>query len=315
MRQDAKANQPPKPLGIALAMAAVYLFWGGTYLGMKIALEALPPFLMAGSRFLIAGAALYLYRRARGDARPTWAQWKNAGIVGALMLLGGNGLVAWAEQTVPSSIASLMVATAPLWMAAIGHYTRQTRLTPGAMAGLAVGFAGIGILVWTSKNGDSASALDPVGIAALLLAAVCWAGGSMYSRRARLPASPLLSTAMQMIVGGALLTVLSLALGDFGSLDLSRLTLRPIAGLIYLVVFGSIVGFSSYIWLLKNAEPALVSTYAFVNPVVAVFLGWLVAGEQIGSGALIAAAVIVSAVAIITLSREKPAVKAPPGGA
>ena len=302
--RGAEAGAAPKALATGLAMAAVYLFWGGTYLGMRLALTSMPPFLMAGSRFLAAGGALYLFRRARGDARPSLSQWKSAGVIGALLLLGGNGLTAWAEQTVPSSIASLVVATVPMWMAAIGHYTKETRLTPGEMVGLAAGFAGIGILVFTSKM-DESQALDPTGLAALFLAAVLWASGSMYTRRAQLPASPLLSTAMQMISGGALLIVLSLATGDFRAFDPSKLSPRSIAGLAYLVVFGSIVAFSCYTWLLKRAEPTLVSTYAFVNPVVAMLLGCLAGGEKIGPGALAAAAVIIGAVALITLSRAR----------
>ena len=300
---DVAAKRAPSPLMVALALAAVYLFWGGTYLGMKIAIETMPPFLMAGVRFSVAGGVLYLLRRVSGDARPTWPEWKNAGIVGALLLLGGNGVVAWAEQMVPSSIASLLVATAPLWMAAIGHYTKRTELNAGAMVGLIVGFAGIGILVWTNKNSE-ASQINPVGIAALLFASVSWAAGSMFSRQAKLPSSPLLSTGMQMIVGGVLLLVLSLVLGDFRSFDLAKVSLRSYLALGYLIVCGSIIGFTSYIWLFKNAETTLVSTYAFVNPIVAVFLGWLIAGERIGANTLVAAAVIIAAVVVITVSRK-----------
>lgn len=298
----------PKPFLIALAMACVYLFWGGTYLGMKIAIETMPPFLMAGVRFLIAGSALYIVRRLMGDARPALRQWRDAGIVGGLLLLGGNGLVAWAEQTVPSSIASLMVATAPLWMAAIGGLTGMSRPGLGGWIGLVVGFSGIAILVLGSKGSPSGE-LNPMGIVALLCASVFWASGSLYSRRASQPGSPLLWTGMQMILGGALLLTLSLSMGDLKRFDPALLSARSFAALVYLMIGGSIIGYTAYIWLLKNAETTLVSTYAFVNPVVAVLLGWLVAGEQIGGNALAAAAVIIAAVVIITLARPKPVKK------
>lgn len=308
MQSRLSPAQPPKPFLIALAMACVYLFWGGTYLGMKIAIETMPPFLMAGTRFLIAGGALYLFRRFRGDARPALREWRDAGIVGALLLLGGNGLVAWAEQTVPSSIASLMVATAPLWMAAIGGLTGMSKPGLGGWAGLVVGFSGIAILVLGSKGSPSGE-LNPLGLGALFLAAIFWASGSLYSRRARQPGSPLLWTGMQMIVGGALLLTLSLGMGDLQRFDPGLMSARSLAALAYLMIGGSIIGFTAYIWLLKHAETTLVSTYAFVNPVVAVLLGWLVAGEQIGTNALAAAAVIIAAVVIITLSRPKPVKK------
>jgi len=306
MQSRTAPAHPPKPLMIALAMACLYLFWGGTYLGMKIALETMPPFLMAGARFLIAGGALYAVRRRMGDARPALREWRDAGVVGALLLLGGNGMVAWAEQTVPSSIASLMVATAPLWMAAIGGLTRMSRPGAGGWAGLVVGFSGIAILV-LGANASPSGEMNPLGLGALLLAAIFWASGSLYSRRARQPGSPLLWTGMQMIAGGALLLALSLGIGDFQRFDPARFSLRSFAAMGYLMLGGSIVGYTAYIWLLKHAETTLVSTYAFVNPIIAVLLGWLVLGEQIGANALVAAAVIIAAVVIITLSRPKPA--------
>jgi drug/metabolite transporter (DMT)-like permease len=243
-----------------------------------------------------------------GDARPALREWRDAGIVGALLLLGGNGLAAWAEQTVPSSVASLMVATSPLWMAAIGGLTGMSKPGLGGWAGLVVGFSGIAILVLGSKASPSGE-LNPVGIGALLCAAVFWASGSLYSRRARQPGSPLLWTGMQMIVGGVLLLLLSLGLGDLQRFDPARMSSRSFAALGYLMIGGSIIGYTAYIWLLKHAETTLVSTYAFVNPVIAVLLGWLVAGERIGGNALAAAAVIIAAVVIITLARPKPARK------
>ena len=305
MQSSTAPARTPSPYLIALAMASVYLFWGATFLGMKIAIETMPPFLMAGSRFLTAGGALYIFRRLRGDARPTAREWRDAGVVGALLLLGGNGLVAWAEQTVPSSIASLIVASSPLWMAAIGGLTGMSRPSRGGWIGLVVGFSGIAILVLGSKSSPSGE-LNPLGIGALLLGALFWASGSLYSRRARQPGSPLLWTGMQMIMGGALLLMLSFGLGEFRRFDPALLSARSFIALGYLMIGGSIIGYSAYIWLLKHAETTLVSTYAFVNPVIAVLLGWLVAGERIGGSALAAAAVIVASVVIITRSRPKP---------
>ena len=300
------STNPPGRTVVILLMAAVYLFWGGTFLGMRIALETMPPFLMAGIRFSIAGWGLYAARRLMGDPRPVLHEWRGAGIVGALLFLGGNGMVVWAEMTIPSSIASIIVATVPLWMAAIGYFARLSKPGVGGWIGVAVGFSGILVLVLGSGASPS-GAMNPLGIAALLLGAVSWAGGSLLSRRARQPQSPLLWTSMQMIMGGALLLLFSLAMGDYRSFDPSRLSARSVIAFVYLVTLGSIVGFTAYIWLLKHVETTVVSTYAFVNPIVAVFLGFVIAGERIGGRALVASGIIVCAVGIITLWHPKPA--------
>lgn len=297
---DTKKNGKPT---VALALAAVYFFWGGTYLAMKIAIESMPPFLMAGVRFSVAGWALYLAKRAGGAARPTLGEWKNAAIVGALMMLFTNGLIVWAEQQVPSAIASVLVATVPLWIALIGYITKQQKANAGSLVGIALGLCGIAVLVWSPK-GSSWQSADFWGIPALIFSSVAWSVGSVFSRKAKLPAVPLLSTGAQMIVGGALLLLLAAACGEFKDFHPAQVTLRSWLALGYLVVCGSLLGYTSYIWLMKNAEPSLVSTYAFVNPVVAVFLGWLVADETFGANAVAAAAIIVVAVAIMTLSRN-----------
>ena len=284
------------------ALMAVYFFWGGTYLGMRVAVQTIPPFLMAGTRFLIAGTAVYLYCRLRGAARPRKEHWLDAGIVGALLLLGGNGMVSWAEQMVSSSIAALLIATVPLWMILLGLLERGSK-RPKALVGAAVllGFAGIAVLVLPSSSAASASL---PGVAALLVAAFFWALGSMRSRRSRLPESPLMAVGMQMLVGGALLVLTAGLLGEWSRFRPAGVSMLSLSGLGYLILFGSIVGYNAYIWLLKNADPTWVSTYAFVNPVVAVFLGWLLAGEQLTPRSIWATGIIILSVVIITVSRN-----------
>lgn len=300
-----EALKSKKGFVIAIALLSLYLFWGGTYLGMRIAIETMPPFIMAGVRFIAAGLILYPFARLRGAKRPASGEWKGAGIVGALLLLGGNGMVAWAEQTVPSGIAALIVATVPIWIILISMLGKD-RKKPGigVAAGIVLGFSGIVVLVLQSL-GNTEKGLDLAGMAVMLLASLSWSAGSMYSRKARLPESPLLSTAMQMLVGGALLFIASFFTGEWSRLDIAQISLRSYAALGYLVLFGSIIAYNAYIWLLKNADPSWVSTYAFVNPVIAVFLGWFIAGEELTVYSLAAAIIIVAAVVIITIFRNR----------
>jgi len=297
-----------KGLLILVALFSVYLFWGGTYLGIKIAIETMPPFIMAGIRFISAGLILYLWARLSGASRPNKRQWLGAGIVGALLLLGGNGLVVWAEQLVPSGIAAILIATVPLWIIIL-EWMGKSRKRPnnGVIMGVLLGFAGIVVLVINSIGMPDKNSIHPVGVVALLFAALSWSLGSLYSRIVDQPDSPLLSTAMQMLVGGALLLAASLFLGEWSRFDIMEISFRSYIALGYLIIFGSIVGYNAYIWLLKNAEPAWVSTYAFVNPVVAVFVGWLIAGEQLTINTLIAAAIIITSVVIITFYRNRTA--------
>jgi drug/metabolite transporter (DMT)-like permease len=288
------------PSGVALvaAFAAVYVIWGSTYLAIRIAIETLPPFFMAGLRFLAAGAMLYGWARLRGAAAPARAHWRSAAIVGTLLFLGGNGGVVWAEQRVSSGLAALMIATEPLWVVILGWAVRSGPRPSGRVVlGLVAGFAGVGLLV--GAGGEGGGTLDPSGAAVLVAASACWAAGSLYSPRAAFPPSQVLSSAMTMLAGGVALLGAGLLHGDAAALGSVQVSPRSILAFGYLTVFGSIVAFSAYRWLLDVAAPARVATYAFVNPVVAVLLGWLVASEPVGARTLLAGAVIVLGVVLI----------------
>lgn len=297
---------PPTRLALFAAFAIVYIVWGSTYLAIRFAIETLPPFLMAGGRFLVAGAMLYAWSRVLGGAaRPTAMHWRSAAVVGLLLLLGGNGLVVWAEQRVPSGIAALVVGIVPCFMVLLDWLRPGgARPTPRVATGLVLGLAG---LVWLVGPDAvmGGGRVDFLGTIALVLASLSWAMGSIYSRHAPMP-SPFLSSGMQMLAGGGALLVLGVALGEPWAFDAAAVTARSVLGWVYLIVFGSIVGFSAYIWLLRASTPARVSTYAYVNPVVAVFLGWLLADEPLTARVIVAAAVIVSGVVLITLT-PKPA--------
>lgn len=287
-------------LRVVLAFAAVYIIWGSTYLAIRFAIDTLPGFLMAGVRFLLAGGLLYAWARSQGAARPSRIHWRSAAIVGGLMLLGGNGGVVWAEQHVPSGLTAVLIATVPLWVAVLDWLWRGSRPTVRGLLGLALGLAGIGLLVGPGELAGS-QGVDLLGAGVLVLASLSWAAGSLYSRSAPLPGSPLLATALEMLAGGALLLVLGLAAGQATELDLARVSLRSLLALGYLVVFGSLVAFTAYIWLLRATSPARAATYAYVNPVVAVVLGWALAGEPLTTRTLLAAAVIIGAVVLITV--------------
>jgi drug/metabolite transporter (DMT)-like permease len=296
--RPAAARHAAKPGEIALAFAAVYILWGSTYLAIRFGVETIPPFLLAGVRHLTAGALLYAWLRLRGTPRPQRRHWRSAAIIGGLMLLGGNGLVTWAEQRVPSGLAALIVASVPIWMTLLDALQHRQRPHGVVLLGLALGLAGLGLLVAPGSLGG-AGHVDPLGAAALLMAALFWAIGSLYSRRAALPSSTLLATAIEMIAGGALLLLVSAASREWAGFALSAVSARSVAALAYLIVAGSLLGFTAYIFLLGATTPARVSTYAYVNPVVAVFLGWALAGEPITARMLVAAAVIVASVALI----------------
>lgn len=281
------------------AFAAVYIIWGSTYLAIRFAVDTMPPFLMAGVRFLIAGAILYAVMAARGTPAPRRIHWRSTLIIGALLLLAGNGGVVWAEQKVPSGIASLLVAIVPLWIVLI-DWLRPGGSRPSmpVMIGLLVGLAGIGLLV--IGGDDTNKPIDLLGIGSLLIATVCWAIGTFYARRAPLSSSTLQTTAMEMLCGGALLLLVGTITGEWGRLDIAKISLTSVVAVIYLIVFGALVAYTAYTYLINHAPPAQAATYAYVNPVVAVFLGWLFRGEPLTIRTIIAAAIIIASVVIIT---------------
>ncbi|UCH60893.1 MAG: EamA family transporter [Anaerolineales bacterium] len=291
---------------IWLAMLAVYIAWGSTYLAIRVAIETIPPFLMAGTRFLIAGFILYAWRRLAGDARPSRLEWRSASIVGLLLLVGGNGGVVWAEQWVTSGIAALIVASAPLMMALI-DLLRPGGRKPGWVAsfGLLVGFSGIILLVSPTAGQGGSLDLNMSGITVLLLASFLWAAGSLYNRGAALPKSPLLGTGMEMLIGSAGLFLLGTLTGEWSRLELTAISLRSLVGLAYLVVGGALVGFVAYTWLLRVAPTPLVATYAYVNPLIAILIGNLLLAEPLSPRLLLSALVILSAVALTNLERAR----------
>jgi len=288
---------------IWVAMISVYITWGSTYLAIRFAVQTMPPFLMAGFRFLLAGSILYLWRRWSGDERPRLVHWRSAAIIGLFLLLGGNGGVVWAEQRVVSGVAALLVGATPLWMVLIDWVRGVYRPALPTLAGVLVGFAGIALLIGPAEWIGLHGAIDPLGAAVLVLASFLWAAGSLYSRNASLPSSPLLATGMEMLTGGLALAALGTLSGEWARLNLAAITWPSWLGLGYLVVFGSLVGFTAYTWLLRVAPTTLVSTYAYVNPVVAVVIGNLLADEPLTLRVVFSTVVIVGAVALITFTR------------
>lgn len=296
-------SNSPSLLRVAVALAAVYVIWGSTYLAIAVAIETLPPFWMAGIRFIISGALLYGLARWQGAPRPAPVHWRSAALVGALLLFIGNGGVVWAEQRVASGVAALLVSTTPLWMVLFRWWQPGGERPSGQVwAGLGLGLVGLTLLVRPWEGGG---ALDLAGVAALVVASLSWAWGSIRSRRLELPASPVMATGLEMLCGGALLLLFGAFAGEPAQLDLAAISGRSILGLVYLITFGSL-GFTAYIWLLRVANPVLVSTYAYVNPIVAVFLGWLILSEPVTAKTLAAAAVIVAGVALITMAQHRP---------
>jgi drug/metabolite transporter (DMT)-like permease len=288
------------------AFAAVYLVWGSTYLAIRYAVATLPPLLMAGARFVIAGGILLLWSRLRGNRRPTRADWITGLVSGALLLLGGNGAVVWAEQRVPSGIAALLVAVVPLWMVLL-DWLRPAGRRPAlpVFVGLGLGLAGLGLLVGPDVlHGSGDVSLAGAGV--LMFGSLSWAVGSLYIKRAPRPSSANNGSGTQMLAGGLCLLFAGTLGGELSQLDLARASASSWIGFLYLVTFGSLVGFTAYLYLLAHTTAAKAATYAYVNPVVAVFLGWLVAHEPVTSRTVIAAAVILAGVAIITVARDAP---------
>ena len=294
-----KASAP----SIWTALIAVYIFWGSTYLAIRFAVDTIPPFLMAGTRFLVAGIIMYVWRRAAGDRRPTRLEWRSTAIVGLLLLTFANGTVSWAEQTVPSGIAALLVGTVPLWMVLIeGLRPHGTPLTRRAILGVSLGFVGVIVLVGPVKS-YGGQPLNLVGAGLIVFAAILWAIGSVYSRSAPMPESSLLGTGMEMLVAGSGLLILGTLAGQWQQLNLSAVTTQSWLGLLYLIVCGSLIGYTAYTWLLRSASISLASTFAYVNPLIAVILGSLLGQEPLTPRIALAALVIIGAVVLISTTR------------
>ncbi|WP_420127283.1 drug/metabolite exporter YedA [Longimicrobium sp.] len=307
---ETKTAHPSKALLLA-AFAAVYLAWGSTYAAIRIAIDTMPPLLMAGARFLLAGTLLYAVMRLRGEPAPERRHWKNTALIGLLLLMLGNGGVTMAERTVPSAIVALLVAMVPMWMVLL-EWLRPggTRPTGRTLLGLVIGFGGIVLLVGPGSLAGG-ERVDPLGAGIVTVGALAWAFGSIWSRSAALPKNALVATGMEMLWGGVWLLLAGTLRGELGALDPGAFTTASVLAYLYLVVVGSLVGFSAYIWLLGVSTPALVSTYAYVNPIVAVLLGWALLNEPLSGRVLAAAAIIVVAVAVITFGkRPQPAAEA-----
>ncbi|MBA2626652.1 MAG: drug/metabolite exporter YedA [Gemmatimonadales bacterium] len=290
----------PSRIRVLAAFAAIYIIWGSTYLAIRIAIDTIPPFLMAGMRFVIAGTALYAWARARGAAAPERRHWLGAGAIGLLLLAGGNGGVVWAEQRVPTGLAALLVAMVPVWTVLVDWLRPGGERPRGrVILGLLVGFAGV-ILLIAPGHIAGGTHVNPLGALALMAGSLSWSIGSVYSKRVTLPRSPQLATAMEMLVGGAGLLVGGSLAGELGRVHPSAISGRSVLAVLYLIVFGSLIAFSAFVWLLRVSTPARVSTYAYVNPAVAVLLGWGFANEPLTPRTLVAAAIIVAAVVLIT---------------
>jgi drug/metabolite transporter (DMT)-like permease len=300
---------------IILAFAAIYTIWGTTYLGIRIAVETIPAFFMAGVRFLFSGLFIFIILRLRGVPAPKRLHWPSAVIVGALLVVGGNGLVTWSEQEIPSSTAALVVATVPLWIALFDWLVFKGK-RPGkrVIIGLLLGLAGIILLIgpgqFLGTSGFSITAL-----LVLLLAPVLWSIGSLYSRQAHLPENTFMATAMEMLAGGVLLLLAGLLTGEASRLEFAAISTRSLVATVYLTIFGAIVAFSAYIWLLKQVPATKVATYTYVNPVFAVFLGWLVLSETITPLTIAAVVIIILAVVLITTDRPEKAAQSEETGA
>jgi drug/metabolite transporter (DMT)-like permease len=289
------------------AFAALYLIWGSTYLAIRFALETLPPLTMAGARFVVAGVILYGSARLRGWPSPSRRHWPTALVIGALFVLLGNGGVVWAEQTLSSGMTALLIATQPLFLVLL-DWLRPGGRRPSwtVTSGVILGFSGTCLLLSPWSAADTA-AFNWLGASSVLLASVAWAAGSLYALRAQQPGSPFLSTGMQMLCGGICLLMVGVLTGEWKTIDLANASVRSWIAVLYLLVFGSLIAFTAYVWLLRATTPARASTYAFVNPVVAVFLGWLLAGEVVTSKMLLAMSVIIASVVLI-ITRQGEAV-------
>lgn len=304
-------DRKPSPSAFILAFAAIYVIWGSTYLGIRVAVETIPPFAMAAVRFFIAGLTLLLVLRWRGETMPTRKQWRDSLIVGTCLLLGGNGLVAWAEQYIPSGIAALAIGIQPVFMVITEWSWRGgQRPAPAVFVGMALGFFGVAYLAapWETA---SASSLSLPALAAILVGCLSWAFGSIYSRHAKPSPPPMVGAAAQMLAGSLSLGLVAACRGEFSTIHPGAISAASWWALAYLIAVGSWVGYSTFVWLLKHSTPARVSTYAYVNPIVAMFLGWLILHEPISPRTAWSAVAIVAAVVIVTTQKNRKPVATP----
>ena len=298
MSDAASVSPRPSTARLVAAFAAVYVLWGSTYLGIRFSMETLPPFFTQGVRYFVAGVVLFAWARRSGAAKPTPREWGGGVVAGVLMFVGGTGGLVWAEKLIPSGVAALVVATEPAAFVLIESVRRRHLPLGAVLGGLALGALGLLVLVGPGDLlGGERFALPALVV--LVAGTFCWAGGSLFSRGSRLPASPIMATAVTLLSGGARLAIVGVAAGELSRFDPAAVSAKSVLATAYLLVFGSIVGFTAYLWLLRVTTVARVSTYAYVNPVVAVLLGWALAGEPLTTRVGLAAAVIVGAVAII----------------
>ena len=296
----------PKRSLVIIAFAALYVIWGSTYLGIKFSIETIPPFLMAGTRFILAGLIMYAIAWSQGIGESNWKNWRTSLVIGACLLLGGNGGVTISEEYIDSGLAALIVAIVPIYIVLLGWATGMTpQPTPIMWMGLAGGFVGVGILFGPGLHFHSVGGRNPaIGIAILLATTFVWSAGSLYSRVAKHAASPFLTAAQQMICGGVLLLIAGIVTGELPHFHPRSISMLSLGSFIYLVLIGAVVGYTAYIWLFRHCDPAKVATYAYVNPIVAVLLGTCFAGETVTARMFVAAVLIIGSVALIITAQQ-----------
>jgi drug/metabolite transporter (DMT)-like permease len=296
----------PTKIRIIVAFAALYLIWGSTYLGIRFAIETIPPFLMAGSRFLIAGIIMYAIAWSQGIGKSTWTNWRTSLIIGACLIFGGNGGVTVSEKYIDSGLAALIVAIVPIYIVVLSWAAGiAPRPTPIVWLGLLGGFVGVGVLLGPALRLSSNGGRHPaIGMSILLVSSFIWSAGSIYSRTSKHAASPFLTAAQQMLCGGLLLLLASFATGETRRFHPNAMSILSLASFAYLVIIGAVVGYTAYIWLLRHCDPAKVATYAYVNPIVAVLLGAAFAGESLTMRTLVAAPLIIGSVALVITAQQ-----------
>jgi drug/metabolite transporter (DMT)-like permease len=300
-----EATSAPRAWKVLLAFAIIYFVWGSTFLAIRVGVREVPPFLLAGLRFLIAGLVLFAWMRAKGTVSPTAREWFSATLLAVLIFVLDYGLLFWAERRVPSGIAAVMMATIPVFMALSEIlFLKTQRLTPRLGVALLIGIGGVLVLVSRSISfGDSP--IDTIGAIALIVAAIGWSVGSALTRKLPLPSSKAMSSGAQMFAGGVLLMITSAALGEFRGFRVQAVSLKAWLALAYLIVAGSIIAFTAYVWLIHHESPTKVGTYAYVNPVVAVLLGYFLGGEGLSLRTIVGTMLVLVSVVAITTTPKK----------